>query len=135
MGFDRRDIRPEMDVYTLDNTYLGTVRQIISGVEAQDEESVPEAASQSSKVSGEQLGPMPTAIIGNRGPITQSAAQGYAVRADGLQRIGPGALVVGKWHGLKSRRIIPMDAVQTVSLERVVLKMSADELDQIAPLG
>ena len=29
MSFDRSDIRPSMDVYTMDNVYLGTVLRII----------------------------------------------------------------------------------------------------------
>ena len=128
MGFDRRDIRPTMDVYTLDNAYLGTVLAIIPGREPSPEESAPAPGREASTISGESLGPMPTQPVGNVGPETQSARAGYAAHPDGAERLGRGALTVGKWWGLAARRTIPLDAVQTVSLERVVLKLKRDEL-------
>ncbi len=128
MGFDRRDIRPSMDVYTLDNAYLGTVLAVVSGPEPPLEEAALAPSRETSTISGESLGPMPTQPVGNAGPRTQSARAQYAAQPDGAERLGHGALTVGKWWGLAARRMIPLDAVQTVSLERVVLKLKRDEL-------
>ncbi len=128
MSFDVRDIRPAMDVYTLDNAYLGTVLEVIPGPTEGDGQTVAPNAEQSSAVSGESLGPMPTASLGNRGPVTQSARSRYAIRPDAPRAIGRGALVVGRWWGLRGRRTIPIDFVQTVSLERVVLNRRREEL-------
>jgi hypothetical protein len=127
LSFDYRDIRPAMDIYTLDNVYLGTVLQITPGP-VRAAERVDDAARQSSKVSGELLGPMPTQPLGNPGPIAQSARADYATTPDDARPIGEGALTVGKWWGLVDRRRIPLDAVQTVSLERVVLRLRAAAL-------
>ena len=120
MSFDRRDIRISMDVYTFDQTYLGTVLTIRPGPALSGERILPDAL-QSSSVNGEMLGPMPTAPIGNLAPHRQSAAAGYAAAGD-ARPLGAGSLVVGKWWGLIGRREIPLADVQTVSLERVVLR-------------
>ena len=128
MSFDRRDIRPSMDVYTLDNVYLGTVLAVVPGLEPPVGESAPAPGRETSATSGEMLGPMPTQPLGNAGPETQSARAEYATRRDGAERLGHGTLTVGKWWGLAARRTLPLDAVQTVSLERVVLKLKRDEL-------
>ena len=128
MSFDRRDIRPSMDVYTLDNTYLGTVLAVVPGPEPPPEESAPAPGREASAISGEMLGPMPTQPVGNVGPEAQSARAQYAAQPDGAKRLGRGALKVGKWWGFAARRTISLDAVQTVSLERVVLKLKRDEL-------
>ena len=130
MSFDRRDIRPSMDVYTRDNVYLGTVLDVIQGPLLPAGELVAADARQSSAVNGELLGPMPTQPIGNQGPTTQSARAGYATERDAAQPLGKGALVAGKWWGLIGRRTIPLDDVQSVSLERVVLKRRKDEIAQ-----
>lgn len=127
-SFDVRDIRPTMDVYTLDNVYLGTVLAVVPGAVLPQGEHVPESARQSSEVSGEMLGPMPTRPLGNAGPDRQSARESYAVRPDAARSIGRGVLRVGRWWGLLDRRTIPVDDVQTVSLERVVLKRTKDDL-------
>ena len=71
---------------------------------------------------------MPTQPLGNPGPSTQSAHALYAVQSDGAEPLGRGAIEVGKWWGLVGRRTIPLDAVQTVSLERVVLRLKQAEL-------
>ncbi len=128
MSFDRRDIRPSMDVYTLDNAYLGTVLAVVPGPELPPEESPVAPGREASAISGESLGPMPTQPVGNVGPETQSARARYAAQPDGAERLGRGALKIGKWWGLAARRTIPLDAVQTVSLERVVLRLKRDEL-------
>ncbi len=128
MSFDDRDIRPSMDVYTRDNVYLGTIRAVVPGSATPDGERVLETARQSSTISGERLGPMPTAPLGNSGPERQSARALYATEPDAARPLGRGAIEVGRWWGLVGRRTIPLDAVQAVSLERVVLKLTADEL-------
>ncbi|MCZ7575324.1 MAG: hypothetical protein M5U01_42785 [Ardenticatenaceae bacterium] len=129
-NFDFRDIRPSMDVYTLDNVYLGTVLGLIPGLPTSGGDQVPREARQSSEINGEMLGPMPTRSIGNRGPHTQSAHELYAVKLNTARPIGMGAIRVGRWWGLVGRRTIPLDAVQTVSLERVVLRFKQEELER-----
>ncbi len=130
MGFDRRDIRPTMDVFTSDNVYLGTVLGITVGVAQPVGERVPPSARQSSVINGELLGPAPTQPLGNPGPLRQAAAAGYATQADTMQLLGKGTISVGRWWGLFGKRHIPLAAVQTVSLERVVLKWRYNELDE-----
>ncbi len=132
MSFDARDIRRYMDVYTADNTWLGEVLRVDPGPEPPGGEQAGEAVRQSSAISGELLGPVPTAPIGNRGPHAQSAMRQYAVSHDGAARLGQGSILVGRWWGLFARRLIPLSAVQTVSLERVVLKYKQDEIDRVA---
>ncbi|MBI3968597.1 MAG: hypothetical protein HY329_23430 [Chloroflexi bacterium] len=128
MGFDRRDIRPAMDVYTADNVYLGTVLAVVSGPGATPEAAGDEPTPTVSAFDGEQLGPVPTQAVGNAGPATQSAARSYAVASDGAAPIGAGEIRVGRWWGLVGRYTIPLSAVQTVSLERVVLAVKAANL-------
>jgi hypothetical protein len=128
VGFDQRDIRRSMDVYTADGVYLGQVLAVQPGPAAERGHRVGEDARQSSEVNGELLGPMPTAPLGNDGPLNQSAAALYAAVPRGRQPWGDGELVVGRWWGLRGRRRIPLDAVQTVSLERVVLRLNRHEL-------
>jgi hypothetical protein len=128
MSFDFRDIRPDMDVYTRDNAYLGTVLSIQPGPVEPIGVQVPDDARQSSTISGEMLGPVPTEKIGNKGPVSQSAQEAYAVKPHTARSIGNGTLTVGRWGGLLGRRTIPMHAVQTVSLERVVLRLSRDDV-------
>ncbi len=130
MTFNRHDIRRSMDVYTCDNIYMGTVLSVTAGSPANPgERSAPEPA-EASEVSGELLGPMPTLPVGNLGPVNQGARAGYATGAGSPDVPGPGSLTAGKWWGLLGRYVIPLDAVQTVSLERVILRVSKDELDR-----
>lgn len=126
MSFDCRDIRPWMDVYSFDQVYLGIVLQIRRGPVEVQERILPDAL-QTSSVNGELLGPMPTQPIGNHAPGNQSASTRYATTPD-ADPIGAGELVVGKWWGLVERWVIPIADVQTVSLERVVLRRRAAEL-------
>ncbi len=129
MSFDQRDVRRSMDVYTLDNAYLGTVLRVLPGELAPAVEQVRPGALQSSQVNGEALGPMPTQALGNRGPVSQSAAGRYAVDSDGAQPVGSGGrLVLARWWGLRGRRVVAMDDVLAVSLERVVLRLRRDQL-------
>lgn len=129
MGFDVRDIRRGMDVYTLDHVLVGTVLEVILGPAPPG--AGPQLSAdvlQSSLVNGELLGPMPTQPLGNLGPAHQSARAHYAVTLGRARAIGRGAIRVGKLCGLAGRRTFPLDAVQTVSLERVILRLRSDEL-------
>jgi hypothetical protein len=130
MGFDRRDIRRAMDVYTRDNVYLGVVRRIHRGVAPLPEEQEDEGARQSSAVDGESLGPMPTRVVGNPGPRSQAAGARYAVGPDGAEPLGDGALEVGRLRGMVGRRTIPLGLVQSVSFERVILRVTREELER-----
>jgi hypothetical protein len=132
MSFDTRDIRRYMDVYTADNTWLGEVLRIEPGPQPPGGEQAGESVRQASRINGELLGPAPTAPIGNRGPHAQSATEQYAVSHDGAQRLGQGSMLIGRWWGLFARRTIPLSAVQTVGLERVVLKHKMDAVDRVA---
>lgn len=128
MHFDTRDIRLYMDVYTADNVFLGDVRQIERQPVASQGKQIGEAAQQASKISGELLGPMPTEPIGNSAPRAQGANRSYGVAPDDAEQIGQGTLTVAKWFGLVGRQRIPLDAVQTVSLEKVVLRLKEADL-------
>lgn len=128
VGFDNRDIRRAMDVYTLDNVYLGTVLAVVPGPVTSTGEQVDPGARQSSTVSGEVLGPAPTQSVGNAGPVNQSARAGYSSRPDQARPLGDGFVEVGRWWGVLGRRRIPLESIQTVSLERVLLKQKAAEL-------
>jgi hypothetical protein len=130
MSFDRRDLRRTMDVYTLDNVYLGVVLRVTADPAPAQERAPAEQAS-SSAVSGELLGPMPTAPLGNRGPRTQSAEAGYGAAPDEAAPLGQGALTVGKWWGLRERRTLPLSAIQSLSLERVTLALPWHELERL----
>lgn len=128
MGFNRRDIRKALDVYTLDNVYLGSVLKVTPGAASPTVGQEGPAAAQTSNPHGELLGPMPTQPLGNPGPTTQSAANAYATAHASSEQLGAGTITVGQWWGLVNRRIIPLEAVQAVSLERVILKYRAHEL-------
>jgi len=128
MSFDERDIRRTMDVYTRDNSYLGTVLGVTPGPPLPPRPGQPAAPVEGSAVSGELLGPMPTQPLGNTGPAVQSFNAGYAAAPDEASSLGQGTITVGKWWGLGGRHTFPIDAVQSVSLERVVLRMGKDEL-------
>ena len=120
MSFDQRDIHVAMDVYTGDNHYLGTVLKVIAEP-AQPQVPMPPTLPEASLVNGELLGPMPTLPIGNAAALKQGAAAGYGTAPD-APPLGNGVIVVGRWLGLRGRRTIPLQDVQTVSLERIVLK-------------
>ena len=135
MSLDDRDVRPGMDVYTLDDVYLGSVVRVEPGDAPPAPRASPSAGG--SETSGESLGPMPTAAVGNRGPREQSAAQGYATGGPSVGRpLGAGRLRVRRSPvGLDPSTLIPrsrwlpLDLVQTVSLERVVLRVTAADLN------
>lgn len=128
VGWDMRDIRPGMDVFSFDNQYLGSVLRVIPGRWVGATEAVSAGARQSSIVLGELLGPAPTLPIGNRAPVRQSARQDYRIQPDGATPIGSGVILVGRWWGLVDRREVPLAEVLNVSLERVVLRQTRREL-------
>ena len=128
MGFSRNDFRPGMDVYTKDNQYLGAIVAVVPGSSGGTTEQVVESARQSGTVSGESMGPMPTQMLGNTGPSVQSARSLYASQSARSATLGSGKLVVGRGWG-RARRTIDLSAVQTVSLERVNLKLGRDQLE------
>ena len=121
MGFDVRDIRRGMDVYTRDNVYLGSVLEARPGPAFSEQAGAGPRPEEASEPNGELLGPMPTAPLGNPAPQQQGAARGYAASPDGARPLGRGTLRVGRWPG-PGVRTISLDEVQTVSLERVVLR-------------
>lgn len=138
MSFDDRDVRRGMDVFTLDNELVGTIVWIRRGQSRQARSGQgADAAGQVSAPSGESLGPVPTANWGNRGPLTQGAPARFASRADrAAHRLNGGELIVLRTpigpdyrHPLPRLRRIPLTAVQTVSLERIVLRVTAAELE------
>ncbi|MDP8922550.1 MAG: hypothetical protein M3O34_06685 [Chloroflexota bacterium] len=133
MSLNARDIRPSMDVFSRDGAYLGTVLRVAPDRAAladgkDGREPNLGAAPQSSAINGELLGPMPTAPLGNPGPLAQSARGRYAAEADGAPSLRGGSFVVGRWWGLLGRRVIPLDLVMNVSLERVILEPTYAEL-------
>lgn len=126
MSFDLRDIRAGMDVYTCDGVYLGTVRRVLpAGAPGQ---APPRREFDASVLPGELLGPMPTATIGNPGPVTQSARRRFATAPDGAPPIGSGQFLAGRLPLPLGWRAFSVDDVLTVSLERVVLRHTAREL-------
>lgn len=154
MTFDARDLRRGKDVFGADGTYLGTVVWIkvrppdpgrradlsggadrpLPGVAA-----VCASGDPASAFSGEALGPMPTAALGNGGPARQSAASAFGASAARLDAPGtmlPVELLVMRlltalsWSTLRPRVWrIPVDLVQAVSHERIVLSITAPELE------
>lgn len=130
MSFDHRDIRRKMDVYTSDSVYLGNVLRVTGSRDAAEEHRLEgsEAAGNQDAFSGELMGPMPTRAIGNAGPLNQVKQRAYASRSDGANRMESGMIVAGKYWGLAGRHTIPISAIQTVSMERIILRNTWDEL-------
>jgi len=127
--FDHRDIRISMDVWTADNGYLGTVRRVLGeGVGVAAHVDAPDRREEDGR--GEALGPMPTQSLGNTGPVAQSTHAAYATNDDGAEFLGTGMMTVGHWAGLIGRRTIALDHVQSVSLERVTLRVTKADLDE-----
>ncbi len=127
--FDHRDIRASMDVWTADNYYLGTVRQVTATRTAARAHMEPSKRREGG-FSGEMLGPVPTQSLGNTGPVTQAADAAYATNGDGARSLGGGTMTVGHWAGLIKRRSIALDLVQSVSLERITLRLTREQLNE-----
>jgi hypothetical protein len=115
-----------MDVYSLDQVYLGTVRRVVPQPGADHAHTTQEF--QASVLPGELLGPMPTATIGNPGPSTQSARRRFASQPDGAAPIGRGRILFGRLPVPFGWRQITVDDVLVVSLERIVLRHTAAQL-------
>lgn len=140
MSFGAHELRPGMDVFSADGVLLGSVVQIryhpaeltVSSA------SGPVGTVQSvTPFTGEILGPMPTAKLGNGGPVRQHANTGYAAIA-GHAAAPAGApmellvfrtLVNLDWRTLWPRlRWYPVTLIQHVSYERIVLASRARAL-------
>lgn len=131
------DIRPWMDVYTIDGEWLGAVLRVHPGDTSDSTSGAPFAPHEpASQPDGESIGPMPTQRYGNSGPARQSPAQHYATDRIDTPSIGTDAqLFIGKYFGLTERRTIPLDAVQTVAMERIILRHRRDDLDSMLAAG
>jgi hypothetical protein len=148
-------IRPGMDVYSADQSeYIGSVVKVwhgekgnsSDGGKAEQTGSVSPAmpdlvheqgATQSPteyagpRMLGEEMGPFPTISAGNTGPVTQSAEHGYATAAihgepDVIAfAVRPGRINLGP---LTPCLHIPVSAVRSVSMERVVLDVQKEHI-------
>lgn len=125
-GFRPSEIRRMMDVYSFDSAYLGSVLWISADGAQSGAPEFPEYLRQESKIGGEELGPAPTRAVGNPGPVTQSARRRYGIGDEDQPRIGNGTMLVGHAFGLMGITRIPLDDIQTVALERIVLRNTAD---------
>jgi hypothetical protein len=143
--FDERDARVGLDVFSADGTYLGTVMRVrwdgagwLTGRGVKQASARPAAWTVAPSFSGERLGPMPTAALGNGGPAHQTEATRYASKPDappGAVRRQPAELLVFRWlvslNWATARpvlRRIPAGLIQVVSLERIILSVNAAEL-------
>lgn len=127
-GFRSSDIRPGMDVFSLDGVQIGTVIQTLSGPETPGSNGSnlhDPGAPICRRFDGESTGPAPTRDVGNFGPATQSPETGYATGAEYGDPLGNGEMLVGTLFGRFRRRRISLDEVQTISMERVVLRQRA----------
>jgi hypothetical protein len=149
VSFARRDHRLGKDVFTLDGVYLGIVLWISGGRRRRsgtrgpkpgDPRPAPAGQSvRASAFSGETLGPMPTAALGKSGPRGQSAETAYATTTSHGSELAidpPSTLIVVRtltalnWSTLRPTvRRIPVSSIQAVSMERIVLSVTASELD------
>lgn len=77
---------------------------------------------QGQRTLGEEMGPFPTIAMGNTGPGRQSAGQNYAIDQP-EETAGSACFVVrpGRINPLARPLYIPVSAVHSISLERVVL--------------
>jgi hypothetical protein len=125
-SFRSTDIRRNMDVFGLDGQRIGTVIRVSADHTART--SVPDNPPFTPDVrefDGEATGPAPTRSVGNAGPATQAPEHRYGAATTSGESLGNGSFQVGTWYGLFGRRWISLDEVQTVSLERVVLRRTA----------
>lgn len=131
MTFDTRDIRVGMDVYTRDGRYLGTVRRLEPGSAQPVQRVATEATTEApaSMISGELLGPMPTSPLGNPGPTTQTPRYAFGTIPDEAEPLVAGAFWVGKLPVPIGWCRFSIDDVLTVTLERVILRQQASDLE------
>jgi hypothetical protein len=114
-----------MEVYGRDGRSLGVVLRVDCRPSARDlgtDTTYPLRAPQSSEPNGEAMGPAPTAALGNSGPMTQSAANGYAsASVVGAGERSPDRFLIGRWAGLVGRQWVETGRIINVSLERIVI--------------
>ncbi len=131
-GFRTSDIRRKMDVYTLDGVHLGTVTRVFPGdISAPVAGSGLAGTAGAREFDGEAIGPAPTRSVGNPGPGTQSPENAYGTRAHSGDGLGNGEIEIATIAGLFGRRRLPLSEVQTVALERVVLRQPASAYEDI----
>ncbi|HLJ67371.1 MAG TPA: hypothetical protein VKX16_08430 [Chloroflexota bacterium] len=146
-------IRPGMDVYSAaQDRYIGSVvrvwrRRVERPEGAREVEQEPAVGSvglvheegqtagharvQGSRILGEEMGPVPTIGLGNRGPINQSAGRDYAADPGGdapaviCFAVRPGRINLGP---LTRPFYVPSSAVRSLSMERVVLELEGDAI-------
>lgn len=124
--FRSTDIRRSMDVFGLDGNWIGTVLRVRHGPTSGDNvPDNPPFTPDRRVFDGESLGPAPTRSVGNFGPATQAPEHRYGADARAGKPLGAGTMRVATWNGLFGRRWISLDEVQTVSMERVILRRSA----------
>ncbi|MGE3272769.1 MAG: hypothetical protein AB7P40_28790 [Chloroflexota bacterium] len=141
MSFGTSDLRRGQDVFSADGVYLGavvwvTTRPMNPPYATHEPAEVSRASSR--LFSGEALGPMPTAALGNSGPARQNRAAAYSthrvVPTHG-RHSSPAELLVFRWlvalnwDTARPRLLrVPVSLVQNVSHERIVLTKSAADL-------
>jgi hypothetical protein len=153
VSFLERDVRRGMDAFSLDGVYVGTVIHVTyeedRGGHRSPHDGKAEATvrsgerrvSSEGQFSGESIGPMPTAALGNDGPRAQSPGTAYASAPPSTGRKRrPAALYTVRlltalnWATLSPRvRRISVDHVQAVSLEGSILSLTAAELGDAPP--
>lgn len=125
-GFRSSDIRPGMDVFSLDGVQIGSIIQVLSGSESSGGNGLrPAGVPVCRRFDGESTGPAPTRDVGNFGPATQSPENRYATGPEHGTSLGNGEMLVGTLFARFRRRRISLDEVQTISMERVVLRQRA----------
>jgi hypothetical protein len=129
-SFRTSEIRRGMDVFGLDGGKLGTVIRVVSGP-APDNSATGDVPGKPEQrmFDGEAIGPAPTRELGNFGPATQSPENRYGSVALGGDPLGVGAIQIGTFYSWFGRKWIPLSEVQTVSMERVVLRKAANEYE------
>lgn len=127
MIYRSSEIRPRMDVFTFDGIRLGSIIRVKPGhiPDQPDNLSANPDATERSDVDGEALGPAPTREVGNFGPASQSPDNRYGTATGDSELLGNGCMQIGTILGMFGRRWVPIDDVQTVSMERVVLRRLA----------
>src|SRR5690349_1364993 len=138
-------IKRGMDVFTLEGEYVGTVVHVSRTAPPRSPGETPpslplpiamERGREGARgFSGESLGPVPTAALGNRGPSTQARVAGFGATSAPAEPPSTGwmllvrLLVAQQWRRSwpKVQRL-PLDLVQAVAHERVILSVTASEL-------
>ena len=126
--FRTTELRPGMDVFRLDGGHIGTVIRVLPGPEHSvagdpDHSEAPEHR----QFDGESSGPAPTREVGNFGPETQAPENFYGSRTVYGESLGQGEIVVGTFLGMFRRRRISFEQIQTVSMERVILRQTGTD--------